>query len=419
MLRWSELHPYNAVHVLGLSRSLDPARLQAAIGRQLEFSGPTGLVMDRRRRRFQYEGGPDSVALSLLQGGPEPLPAVCREIETQINTPFPREGRMNPFRFFAVEAGESFFLGLVYDHFIAGGDSILLLLKGILDLYRDPGAVQHPSAPPHLYPPTYRRLLLRYPAQALRGILVVPAMIASSRRCVRPRYSSPQDYHTGFACLRIEPPVFHAVIRTAKRWGARVNDVFIAALLQAISAFVPERQSAPRRRSIGVVSILNIREDFRLKASDAFGQFLASLQICHPVPDGLNFQQLVSEVHAETTRIKAQKRYLPGLALHGLANLLWPFLSLDRRHRFYQKYYPVWGGITNMNVNSLWQPAAEDSLPVSYLRAATTGPACPLVVAVTAVRDILHVAVTFRTAAFSRATVDSLTGKFAGCLAAL
>src|SRR5208283_948297 len=110
---WRELHPYNAVHVVVVEQALQPARLSACIASVLETAGLTGLILSRRRARFVVE----------------------QETERALNEPFAPDGAIAPFRFFAVDAGGSFHLGLAYDHFIAGGDSITLLLGRIVAIY--------------------------------------------------------------------------------------------------------------------------------------------------------------------------------------------------------------------------------------------------------------------------------------------
>ena len=49
MLRWRDLHPYNAIHVVRIDRPLDAARLQALIARQLDALGLTGFLLDTAR----------------------------------------------------------------------------------------------------------------------------------------------------------------------------------------------------------------------------------------------------------------------------------------------------------------------------------------------------------------------------------
>ncbi len=64
-------------------------------------------------------------------------------MERQLNLAFPAGGRIEPFRFFAVEAAPAFHLGLAYDHFIAGGDSIARLLQRLVEDYC--GIIRQPA----------------------------------------------------------------------------------------------------------------------------------------------------------------------------------------------------------------------------------------------------------------------------------
>src|SRR4051812_42783585 len=102
MLRWRHLYPYSAVHVVRVAQPLEPSRLSAVIGGQLAALGLTGFALDVARGRFQYNGGPAEVALAIHPGGAAPPDVVARTIELELNTPFVRDGAMNPFRFFAV-----------------------------------------------------------------------------------------------------------------------------------------------------------------------------------------------------------------------------------------------------------------------------------------------------------------------------
>ena len=135
MLRWRELHPYCASHVIAIDAPLDEPRLRATVAAVIEACGLTGLRLDANRRRFEFEGGTAAVALQVLDGGASPLDRAAELIEATINAPFPRTGRFDPFRFFAITSRDGFLLGLTYDHFIAGGDSIVVLVTDIADRY--------------------------------------------------------------------------------------------------------------------------------------------------------------------------------------------------------------------------------------------------------------------------------------------
>ncbi len=416
MLRWSDLHPYLGVHVVRIRRPFAEIQLAPEIARCLEAAGLTGLVLDPKQRRFRYEGGCAEVMLTVLAGVQDPVGALHAEIERQLNIPFRRHPQANPFRFFAVPVTDSFYLGLAYDHFIAGGDSIALLLRGITEGVSG-GAPGGASAPvPELYPATYRSLVVRHPAAFLKGLFSLPGLVAASRRSYRPRYRTPDDPRNEFAHFRLEPGQFAALRGTAKTWGATVNDVLLASLLQALSPLASDRRRAPRRRELAVASIVNTRQDFGADAQHAFGQFLASFRVSHPVPQGMTLRQLVQELHRETTRIKRRKLYLQTIMALGATALMWPFLSVGRRHGFFAKYYPAWGGLTALNVDALWGSGIE---PEDYLRAVSTGPLCPLVFAVTTARDALHVGVSYRPAAFSGAAVKGVMEEFVRCIESL
>jgi hypothetical protein len=87
---------------------------------------------------------------------------------------------------------------------------------------------------------------------------------------------------------------------------------------------------------------------------------------------------------------------------------VWRFLSLAQRQGFYAKNYPAWGAVTMINVDALWAEAGGTLPPPEYLRAVSTGPLAPLVVAVTTSAGILHAGISYRTAAFTREVVDTI-----------
>lgn len=418
MLRWDGLHPYSAAHAVRVSATLDKAQLEQAIDHCLQERGLTGLRLDPRERRIEYRGGPARIVVKVIQGGADATAALHREIETQLNTPFARGEAAGPFRFFAVDAGEAFHLGIVYDHFVAGGDSIALLLEAIIALCSGVQAAADDARVLERYGPTYRDLLLRHPIYALRALLAFPRTVASTRRAARARYADETDHYNAFLAFRIGPVHSRAVVQVGKAWGVTVNDVFLGSLLQALAPEVAMRSGAGRRTELGVASIVNIRRDFENDAHSMFGQFLASFRVSHPVPAGITLRELVQDVHAETTRIKAGKLYLQTIFALALCGMVWPFLSPAQRHRFYGKHHPVWGGVTMLNVNGLWRQATQ-SAGSEYLRGVSTGPLAPLIFAMTTLGDVIHVGVTFRTSAFSRAAVEGVTARFRRCLESL
>ena len=131
-----------------------------------------------------------------------------------------------------------------------------------------------------------------------------------------------------------------------------------------------------------------------------FGQFLSSFRVVHPVPRDESIETLARALSAQTALAKRLKLYLVTLVAMGAAALLWPFAETDRRQRLYLKYHPVFAGFTPLNVNALRRRGR--SRDGDYLRAASTGPMSPMVVAVTTSGAALRIGITFRTTALTR-----------------
>lgn len=412
MLRWRELHPYNSVHVVFLAGPLEARRLQEAIDRALAAAGLTGYELDARQRRFTFDavGGRAELRaeLRILPAAGGAVAATDAEIERQLNEPFVRTGRMTPFRFFAIDDEPGFRLGLTYDHFIAGGDSIVVLLRAIVDEYSGRNDSKQVRPPLRRYPRTYTRLLLRHARAAVHGMLHLPRMAGSLRRSVRPRYADLRDARNSFTHFSVPPEQFAQILRSAKAWGVTVNDLWLALLLHALAPLVPADRHAARRRDLAVASIINIREDIEAAAQTTFGQFLSSFRVAHLVPDGISLRELALDIHAETARVKRNRLYLQTLLALGVVGMLWRFLSRERRERFHSKSYAILAGLTMLNVTILWPGAGTRAPPLRYLRGVSTGPLAPLVLAISTVGNSLIAGVSYRTAAFDRATVERL-----------
>lgn len=394
MLRFRELHPYVAVHAASVAQPL-PGTLKARIGRRLETAGLTGFALDRRRKRFEFRGGPAEIELTILDGGGDPHAVTCAEIERQLNRAFQLDGAFTPFRFFAVDAGPSFRLGIAYDHFIAGGDSIAVLLEKLVADCA-PGAAEPGGWAPRVYAHTYGRLFLRHLSHALRGLARLPSMVASCRRSRRAPCRVDRPATNAFIAFAVAAPELSALLRNAKDWGVTLNDLLLAMLLLALAPVVPGRGGL-RRNELGVGSIVNLRGEFESDANATFGQFLGSLRVSHPVPAGIGLRQLALDVHGQTERVKQGKLYLQALLGLAWAAAAWRFLTPERRRGFLAKHYPIWVGVTALNIDPLWRGAPSHA-SFEYLRAVPTGPLAPMVFAITTFRGTLQLGVSYRTA---------------------
>ena len=311
----------------------------------------------------------------------------------------------------------SFTLGLAYDHFIAGGDSIVLLLKAIVARYLARGTGT--ATVPELYPPTYRRALLRRPGALLGGLPCLPFLAMSGRHSHRPRYPEGADGTNGIARCRLDAGELAAVLRTAREWNVTLNDLLLAVMLRVLSPLTLKRRTARRRNYLAAASIINIRRDLHMDVHHAFGQFLSSFQVVHLVPDGITLAELARDVHAQTARIKRRRLYLQALIGLWYTGLVWPLLGASQRGFFHTKNFPVWTGMSMLNVDGLWRQDGANDSPPPYVRAVPTGPLAPMVVAATTAGNALEIAISYRTAAFDRAAIDGIVAESLRCLRAL
>ncbi len=406
MLLWNRIHPYNAVHVIRMLQPLDLPRLESIIQKQLEMYHLTGLALDKKQKRFSYQGGAAAINVKIIEEPNDVSAALDNEIAIQLNTSFPMENVITPFRFFVVREGSFFYLGLVYLHFVSSAESIIYLLQSIFNKYMNKNTEDISISLQH-YPLTLKHMLMFRPKYLIGWLLTLPSYIADVRRSFRPSYPDINNHHISFSHFSIEPSRFRALVKASKRWGVTLNDVFLALLLLSISPFASKRLTSPRRKKISVASVVNIREELPLGIQRPFGLYLGSFMVSHNVPQGISLAHLVKDIHEQTVKIKRQKLYLRSFVEQMFALTLIPLFSQKRQGFFYTKYYPLWGGISNVNLNTLWDQSIKEN-QFDYIRAVSTGPVAPLVFSLTTVNETVKVGVSFRDTVFSRTDCENI-----------
>ncbi|MEW6713777.1 MAG: hypothetical protein AB1306_01635 [Nitrospirota bacterium] len=411
VLMWDDMHPYNAVHVVRIPQPLDIAKLKDSIDKHLESKGLSGLVIDRKKKRYNFKGGASDINIKIIEGGNDALAVLRSEIREQLNSPFNIDVRIiDPIRCFAVREKESFYLGLVYYHVISGGDSIIYLLKGISRYYME-GDTTYLSLPLELYQKRNFWRILLSPGFLSGWLWNLPGHIADVRRCFRPRYKDYNDHSNGFAYFSIDPRRFRLLLKSAKEWGVTVNDIFMAILLKSVEPFAEKRRFEPRRKKLSVVSVINIRKDLSVKDREGFGMYLGTFNVSHNMPDGIEIKYLAEDIHRQTKKIKERRLYLGAIIEQWFALFLLGSILKKQRSKLYSKNYPLWGGISNINLDTIWdQP--DDKAGVDYFRAVSTGPATPIVFSLTTVKGALNAGVSFRKTIFSETDVEKIISDF-------
>jgi hypothetical protein len=417
MLQWNDLHPYNAVHVVRIPGALDAERLKGVITTTLEGKGLTGLALNGRSGVYRYLGGPSSAEIKVLSTGTVMGPGFTAEVEDQLNTPFHPESPFTPFRFFVVPEVDCFSLGLVYFHPVADAECILFLLRELVERYRHRGT-PGPVTTVDRYPSRWDRILRLPPGVLARKFITFPAQIRAMRRACRPRYRDAGDSRNRCTFFSLGPQRLDGLIHVAGSMKVTVNDLLLALLLNAVSALTPERARARRRRGISVGCIVNVRKDLGRLGGQTFGLFLGSFVVHHEVPNGMGLADLARDIGGQTLRIKQSRLYLGAPLELAFGRLMASLFSEQRRRKLYQKHYPLWGGLTNMNLNGLW-PQTDDAQPVDYFRAVSTGPVTPLVLSFTTVGRTANIGLSYRATVFDASEIERIKGCFLAPLGTL
>jgi hypothetical protein len=410
MLQWNDLQAYNAVHVIQARGIVQEEGIRSAIASVLAGRGLGLLELNRLAGTYDYLSQPGTIELTVLQSLDKPADALEAEIESQLNTRFSAEGAFTPFRFFLCPDKDTFWLGLAYFHPAADAESVLILLKDILAAFEG-RKDDLPGVPGELGTRTQPVLPSRNSGGFLRRFARVPHLIRVIRHSYRPRFRDPADMRNKFILFCMRSETLDGVKKTARSWDVTLNDVFLASLLKAIACVTPNRERATRRKGLSIGCIVNTRKDAGIAGSRTFGLFLGFFTVHHKVPSGIGLSSLAKDVRSQTSAVKRNRLYLGGGLELRLAQFLISRSSPKHRQTFYQKNYPLWGGISNMDLNFYWSQAG-DNPPVDYFRAVSTGPVTPLVLSISTIGSNTNVGLSYRSTVYSAEQVEQIRNSF-------
>lgn len=415
MLRWDEMHPYNSAHMVQMAAPLDGPRLRETIRSTLAALGLGRLSISNDGRTYQYATPPAQAELKLLELGRDPLLDLTAEIERQLNTRFDRHAGFVPCRFFASAAKEGFYLGLIYFHPAADGEAAVHLLRKLAEAYLGTGV---PAAPLVIYPDRQDRWFHQSPGLLAGKFFSLFRLARNMRKSGRTRSANLLEARNAVSFFSLTQSEFAALAKAGKAWDATINDLFLALLLKCILRLQADRPASARRPWRSVGCIVNLRKDLELDSPRTFGLFLGSFVVTHRGASEVGLRELATAVRSETSRIKRGRLYLGAPLELAFARWWLGFLSGERRARFYQTHFPLWGGISNMNLNPLWPGGGQGSVR-DYFRAVSTGPATPLVLSLTSLGQRTNIGVSYLTAIYSAADIEAVKQCFLESVRAL
>ena len=412
MYQWSELHPYNAVHIYRLKKPLDLPKLHEAV-RQTYRANGLGLV-EVVPQGWTYRHAIDPFPEILVQqrnGNAEET--LSRHVTRELNYRFERP-RCRPLRFGVVEIDSTaHYLAVTYDHWVADGVAARLILERVLGHYCD---IASPAAqrPLDLYPGTYREMFGRQ----LRGVRLALATVRSLRQINRNRsavevpYSSVHQMAVQFQMLSTAPETVARLQHFAHAQGATVHDVILAALARAMARFLPRRALRAGGQALSLGTIVDTRGDAQQDLTQTFGAFLAYFLVRCRVDDDVSLADLVQLIAASTRSIKSRRRYFDSLINMQFINNIAPWLRREIQPNFLRKALPMTGGISNVWLRDSRIERCTSGHSLDYLRACPTGPMLPIVLAPTTLGERMNIGVTYRLTGFSSTRITGIMQAF-------
>jgi NRPS condensation-like uncharacterized protein len=389
MLQWSRLHPYNAVHVVKVAEAVSPARFEEKINSVLQAAHLGQVSIDEARGTYRIFPSPTRCTPRAIGESDEPLEALYREIERQLNEPFAFSNRFSPFRFFLLPSRGSTYLGIAYFHAVADAESIGQLLLEIAKacIVPNPDSTSWSA----LRPRSSLRAPLGNPWQSLIRSIASVRQFQRLRTSHRPPVCEPPDLRNEFCGIALGPESTAIALAKAKHCKVTLNDLCLAALLLAVAPLT--RSRFPTSRSnLSAACVVNLRDSLRPGDRNQFGLCLGTFTVTHAVPEGISLAQLAQDVQTMTRRIKDQKLALGSALTFRASRFMLSRMPQNKQRNFYRKSYPVWGSITNRRVDDLCQASGLDAV-TDYVRAVSAGPAMPFVISVTGIAGRLNLGI--------------------------
>lgn len=407
MLQWSRLHPYNAVHVARVTVEMSPDRLAGAAAHVLAEAGLTNYALREANGLYRYETGRVEVEPLVIEGGVSPLSRVHREMERQLNEPFASGGLFQPFRWFLVKGEGETFVGLAYFHVVADAESIGRLLREVITAAFD--ETPQPLRDSALALRRSSRVPIGGTLVLLRRTVAAFQTFQRMRRSFRPPDCPVNRFDNEWFGRSFDLEETAAVLALAKRHGATVNDLCLAAVMQAVIPAAMERFEK-KRQELSAGCVVNLRRDLPEARRRDFGLFLGSFSVTHPVPVKGRLDELIASVHAQTEEVKRSKLYLASRLEFRVNRFLFARQPLEKQRNFYRKAYPVWGSITNFKMDGF--QIGEKARIADYYRAVSAGPALPFVIGVTGFDGRLQFGFTYRPDVIEAATMRGIADRF-------
>jgi len=418
MLQWSELAPYNAVHVYQLAGPVDALALYDAIRATYDLCEIGVAEIDADPDRIWYRHARDaSPVLERIDGQGTAEERLAAHVARELNRPFDRPV-CKPFRFGIVDGGPtSHFVALTYDHWVSDSIGARMLMRQVLGRYLGLNIPEN-KEPFECYPGTYAEVF----PHRLRGSRLAMPLIRSVRGWLGHRsarqtaYASTAQMSIGYEHYATRPGTVDAVRRFARQNGASVHDVFLAVLGGVMTDFLPRR--AAKGGAVALGTIVDARPDAVEDLSETLGTFLGYYIVRLAGEKAIGLAELTRRIAEKTEKIKRRRSYLDAAVNYRVSSKIWPRLKPESRAHFARRAMPLTAGISNVCLRDGWIADCGEKI-LDYRRAVSNGPTLPLVLSPTTLNDQLNIGVNYRETGFSGRKIDAIMSEFLGRLESL
>jgi hypothetical protein len=405
--RWESVHPYNAAQVMRIGGHVDGDSATAAWGEALRALG-LGRVRIYDEARFRHE-----VLNGELARYPVRVLPLNSSLESHLSAELNRafdDPEEPPFRPFLLHREDDFYLGVVYQHWVADSVSIRAVLRQWFTLLFDP--------------PAARASALSQPREGYWGLFasrsdwrLAPTLLANfcshirHRRARKVLTAGARDYPVRVTLAEAPLGLIDQLRESARDERVKLHDILLASMAETCDRFVPV-QARPNRPDLSVGSIVDLRRHTSANLSDTFGLFLGFTHVICRRADLQQWPRLLrsvatqNHVHKQTGLAQASLVWMVAALIAGR------FLPDWKVYHFYRKELPMLGGLSNVTLNDTWAARYYPEPLREYLRVSPTGPLVPLVFSTTTLGPRLSIAVTFRENLMSPDIATEMTNGF-------
>ncbi len=390
--QWETLHPHNAAQMLQIEGTADPELCEFAWQSSLMDLGLGRVSTDGIYYWHEvWDGRPAAPLVEM----PASDTSIEQYLAAGLNRGFSRSADL-PYRPLILQKDGHYFIGIVYQQWVADSVSIRLLLREWFLRIHQPQKAKHKLLPLAGGSRARGPAAGASPVRLLKGLCEAAVWFRRSRRLRRfPAAAQAGDLTLAFKLHTLPDGLIDQLLAYARAEGVTFNDLLLAVLAPICHRQFPAAHPQ-RRPDLALATSVDLRPYMPADLSETFGSLLAYTNVTCPAEEMGDFRRLLLGVARQNRRIKDVRALASRM-------MLMRFCERIGRHRigrelidFYRRRIPIAGAVTNVNLNRSWAVGFHPSPILSYFRVSSPGPTVPFVLAASTLGSRLNIAMTWR-----------------------